>query len=134
LILVGVAATDSFFVGLNYGDHSGMDWQSCGVIFAAITICMSFAFIASSKKLQSSILWTEPSWFQNPFQLRTQPLQFWHLCELNAIAAGVGGVLRNLIMGRYAQMPEPCVVLGMGLAIWIALRIWTLVCFRGVHA
>ena len=124
LAILAASAAEGFRGGMSYSEHSDIDWLSCWIVSAATTVG-TFVGLTFLHKTQKST-WTKPSWFQNPFQPRAQPLQLWDLGGLSLFAAGLGGVIRTLSTGRYDELPEPCLYLFMGLGIWIAVQIWIL--------
>jgi hypothetical protein len=112
---------------MRYSDPSDIDWQACWIISPATAAGTFFGLTFLHKRRESTTFWTKPSWFQNPFQPRSQPLQLWDLGALTEVAGGLGGVINTLSTGQYSRMPEPCLYLLMGLGIWISMGIWLMV-------
>ena len=102
---------------------SGMAWRVFGIVFAVVLIGGSYSFGGAYRTKGVTTDWIKPSWYQNPFQSRSQPLQFFHLVTVCAIAEGVGALLRALTKAHFERFPAPGIPLGFGLGGWIALRL-----------
>jgi len=119
LVIIAVAAscTGSSVAPL------GNDWRVCGIFFAVVMVG-TFCGIGGAYQTEGvSTGWNKPSWYQNPFSFRSQPLQFVHLVAFCVIAEGIGGELRGLWTGSYVGTPGPGVSIAIGLGFWIALRL-----------
>jgi hypothetical protein len=107
-----------------------MDWRMCWIIFAAV-MGSTFIYLGISYKTrESGASWFKPSWFRNPFQVRSQPLQFLHSVAIATIAEGLGGVLGHLQTVSHDQMPGLYLPVLIGLGFWISMRIWVMVFLR----
>jgi len=130
LIVVAASGSDGLWGKPLHFNPSDMDWWMCWIIFATVTVG-SFAYLVISYRTRElGTSWVKPSWFQNPLQIRSQPLQFLHLVAATTAADGLGGVLSHLPSGRRDQMPELCLPMLIGLGIWISMRIWIIVFLR----
>lgn len=127
LAIVALAATSGLDGTASSASPEGIDWRTylglCGIVFAVVMIGGFCAIGGSYQTKGVSAGWNKPSWDQNPFSFRSQPLQGAHLLYFCAIAAGVSGVLRELWTGRYGDGPQPGIALAFGLGAWIALRV-----------
>lgn len=112
------------------GDMSAGDWRVCGIIFGAVAVIGFCAIGGGYQTKEYSSGWIRPSWYQNPFQARCQPLQGVHLVAVCAIAEGIGGILRELATGHYERAALPGICLAIGLGFWVALRLAVLVFHR----
>jgi len=128
--LIIAVAVEGLRSGMNYGPNSDIDWQACWVVSAATLVGTFIGLTFLHRTRNPSIPWVRPSWFENPFQPRTQPLQLWDFSGLSGIAAGVGGAVKIISSGAYDELPAPCLCLFMGFGIWIAVQTWMLVFLR----
>ena len=116
---VGGAVDSAFPPGV----PSGVGWWVCGVVIAGVAF-IAFCGIGGGYQTEGvSAGWIKPSWYQNPFRSRSQPLQSFHLVAVSAMAEGVGGVLRELLSKQYERAPLAGIFLAVGLGAWVALRV-----------
>ena len=130
LIIAAVSLSSGLDGTVTAAMPSGIDWRVPGIVFAVMLVG-SFCSIGGGYQTEGiSTNWTRPSLSQNPFQTRSQPLQFFHMVGVSACAEGIGGMLRELLRRQYEQLPLPGVILAAGLGAWIALRMAVLVFHR----
>lgn len=104
-----------------------VDWQACWIVPLAFALTTYIGLTVLGKASSSSFLsWTKPSWSENPFQPRAQPLQFWHQTAFDFLGTGLGGIIAILSRATYSQLPATSLVTLVGLGIWAAVRVWVL--------
>jgi len=128
VVRVGITAL-SFVTGLqgsafalNPTAPTDIAWRVFGIVFAVVLIG-GFCGIGGAYQTEGVTTgWTKPSWYENPFG-RSQTLQLIHFVAISAISEGVGDMLRGLVKVHYDRIPPPSIPLGIGLGLWIALRL-----------
>lgn len=111
-------ATFPAFIAANTHE-SNIDWQSCLYAFIGCSAAIFVGLIVLSRSKRTRMPWSEPSWFNNPFQIRTEPLQFWHLCAFVLMFDGAAGMVSQPNHPAFGGF-----FLLIGLGIWIDIRLW----------
>jgi hypothetical protein len=71
--------------------ESNVDWLACLAILAFTPVALLFVVGIQAVNPYSAKIWTRPSWYANPFNLR-QPLQFFHPSAFFFMAGGVAAI------------------------------------------
>jgi hypothetical protein len=119
------------FVGGIFGEGRvvslGYPWPQLAVaLFAFGVIGMLLLLGIQAFNPRSASRWAFPQWGLNPFTTR-QPLQLFHFCGYFFLAAGIGALLRALVLGTAAG-DEPIALASWGAGIiagvWCCSRVF----------
>lgn len=120
------------FAGGVFGEGSLKDFgyprpQLAVALFAFGVVGMLFVIGIQAFNPRSAATWAFPQWRLNPFTMR-QPLQLFHFCGYFFLAAGMGALLRALVLGTVAG-DEPIVFASWGAGIiagvWCCSRVFS---------
>ena len=105
----------------------GYPWpQLTAALFAFGVVGMLFVIGIQAFNPRSASTWTFPQWRLNPFTMR-QPLQLFHFCGYFFLAAGIGALLRALVLVTAAG-DEPIAFASWGagiiVGVWCCSRVF----------
>ena len=100
-------------------------WLATLIIFAFLSIVITFIFAIQAVNPWSSKTWSRPSWTANPFNFK-QPFQFFHLAAYASLTQGTVPLARLLIL-RYPFYVEVLLPMVMGSGVLLGLQIAMLV-------
>ena len=107
--------------------ESDADFDVLAMPAILVLVPLAILVITVLESINPRVKWRRPSWLANPFSLYREPLQFFHYCAFNSLAAGVGTVLAlpfgNLSVWPYAI---PSLTLGTGLwaGVWLCVLLF----------
>lgn len=91
-------------------------WLAMLIIFAFLSIGITFIFALQAVNPWSSKFWSRPSWTANPFNFK-QPFQFFHLAAYGSLTQGTVLLARLLIL-RYPELRADSLSAGRSASLW----------------